>query len=100
MSQRHVGASGFVPSFPGQKQMTMLNWDRNSNVCACCRVRVFVGREILQVPVISYYINWGTSTFEVVVPMFECIVYCHQFLVMNIIVCLRIFKCPGVECDQ
>src|SRR6266481_6541549 len=59
----------------------------------------FCGQEILQVLVISYHINWGTCTFEVVTPTFEHIVYCHEFLVVNIIVGFCIFEHPGVECD-
>src|SRR6266481_5679071 len=59
----------------------------------------FGGQEILQVPVISYHIDWGTCTFEVVTPMLECIVYCREFLVLNVIVGLHVFECPGVECN-
>src|SRR6266481_35181 len=59
----------------------------------------FCGQEILQVPVISYHINWGTCTFEVVMPMFERVIYCCEFLVVNIVVGLCVLECPGVECD-
>src|SRR6266481_439367 len=60
----------------------------------------FCGREILQVLVISYHIHWGTCTFKVVALMFEHIVYCCEFLVVNVIVGLHIFECLGVECDR
>src|SRR6266481_5265049 len=55
------------------------------------------GREVLQVPVISYHIDWGTCTFEVVTPMFERVVYCREFFVMNIVVGFCVFERPGVK---
>src|SRR6266481_4703781 len=57
----------------------------------------FGGQEVLQVPVISYHINWGTCTFEVVTPTFEHVVYCREFLVVNIVVGFCVFECPGVK---
>src|SRR6266481_9558619 len=59
----------------------------------------FGGREVLQVPVISYHIDWGTCTFEVVTPTFECIIYCHEFFVVNIVVGFCVFERPGVKRD-
>src|SRR6266481_3677577 len=59
----------------------------------------FGGREVLQVPVISYHIDWGTCTFEVVTLTFESIIYCREFLVVNIIVGFCVFEHPGMECD-
>src|SRR6266481_9960949 len=42
MSHHLVSTSGFVPSFPGWKQMTRLNPERYSDHLAWRRVRIFV----------------------------------------------------------
>ena len=49
---------------------------------------------------IGYDVDGGASPFEVVSPPFEGIVDSRKFLVMDVVLCLGIFKCPGVECDQ
>src|SRR6266481_2748760 len=51
----------------------------------------------MQVPVISYHIDWGTCTFEVVTPTFEHVIYCCEFFVMNIVVGFCVFECLGVK---
>ena len=48
---------------------------------------------------ISYHINWGTGTLKAVTPALEHIIYCCEFLVMNIVVGLHVFECLGVERD-
>ena len=49
---------------------------------------------------ISYNVDGGASSFEVVVPTFESVIDGHKFFVVNVIVGLGIFESPGVECDR
>ena len=56
-------------------------------------------REVLQVPMVSDNIDWGASSFDVVVPAFEGIVDGHEFFIMNIVVGFGVFEHLGVEHD-
>ena len=49
---------------------------------------------------ISYDIDGGASPFEVVSPLFEGVVDSRKFFVVDIVIHLGIFKCPGVECNR
>ena len=49
---------------------------------------------------IGYDVNGGAGPFEVVSPPFEGIVDSCKFLVVDVIICLSVFKRPGVECNQ
>ena len=49
---------------------------------------------------ISYDIDGGASPFKVVSPSFEGVVDSRKFFVVDVVIGLGVFKCPGVERDQ
>ena len=48
---------------------------------------------------IGYDIDGGASPFEVVSPPFEGVIASRKFFVVDVIIRLGVFKCPGVERD-
>ena len=52
----------------------------------------FSSGEVFQILVISDHIDWGSTTFEVLLPVFEGFKYSEEFLIMGVIVEFR-----GVE---
>jgi len=86
-----------VPSFLGQKQITMLNWERYSEQQACRRVRTFVVEKYCKFRWLVTTSIGGASSFEVVLPTFEGIVDGREFFVVNVVVGFGVFKHPGVE---
>ena len=49
---------------------------------------------------IGYDVDGGAGPFEVVSPPFEGVIDSCKFLVVDVVICLGIFKHLGVECDR
>ena len=49
---------------------------------------------------ISYNVDGGAGPFEVVSLPFEGIIDSCKFFIVDVVIGLGVFKCPGVECNQ
>ena len=63
-----------------------LNCDRNSDHVGLSPHQDFGSREVFEVFVVCDDINWGQSSFEIVVPGFECFEDGQELLVVYIVV--------------
>ena len=56
--------------------------------------------EVLEVLVVSNYIDWSIRTFEVMPPSSECLKYSEEFLVMSVIIEFGDAQGVRVESDR
>jgi hypothetical protein len=49
---------------------------------------------------VSNHVDWSSGAFEVVLPNFDCLEDCKQFLIVDVIIEFQSGECSGVESDQ